>query len=55
MKSLNFQILGTGDRKILTLTHRAQVKRFTADLLRLLKANPGRKFCASNLPEEFGK
>ncbi|XP_053388921.1 meiosis regulator and mRNA stability factor 1-like [Mercenaria mercenaria] len=49
------QILGTGDRKVLTLTHRAQVKRFTADLVRLLKNIPGRMLYLSSLTEEFCK
>ncbi|KAI4890075.1 hypothetical protein NFI96_025086 [Prochilodus magdalenae] len=31
------QILGLGSKRLLTLTHRAQVKRFTQDLLKLLK------------------
>uniref|UniRef100_A0A8C9VKB4 Meiosis regulator and mRNA stability factor 1 n=1 Tax=Scleropages formosus TaxID=113540 RepID=A0A8C9VKB4_SCLFO len=31
------QILGMGSKRMLTLTHRAQVKRFTQDLLKLLK------------------
>ncbi|XP_077574270.1 meiosis regulator and mRNA stability factor 1 isoform X4 [Stigmatopora nigra] len=31
------QILGMGSKRFLTLTHRAQVKRFTQDLLKLLK------------------
>ncbi|MFT7812151.1 meiosis arrest female protein 1 isoform X3 [Arapaima gigas] len=31
------QILGMGSKRVLTLTHRAQVKRFTQDLLKLLK------------------
>ncbi|KAM3864557.1 meiosis regulator and mRNA stability factor 1 [Diretmus argenteus] len=31
------QILGMGNKRLLTLTHRAQVKRFTQDLLKLLK------------------
>lgn len=38
--SFNFlllQILGMGTKRLLTLTHRAQVKRFTQDLLKLLK------------------
>lgn len=34
---LCFQILGMGTKRLLTLTHRAQVKRFTQDLLKLLK------------------
>uniref|UniRef100_A0A8C5WIN9 Meiosis regulator and mRNA stability factor 1 n=1 Tax=Leptobrachium leishanense TaxID=445787 RepID=A0A8C5WIN9_9ANUR len=32
------QILGMGSKRLLTLTHRAQVKRFTQDLLKLLKS-----------------
>ncbi|XP_069503221.1 meiosis regulator and mRNA stability factor 1 [Ambystoma mexicanum] len=32
------QILGMGSKRMLTLTHRAQVKRFTQDLLKLLKS-----------------
>ncbi|XP_051789959.1 meiosis regulator and mRNA stability factor 1 isoform X3 [Erpetoichthys calabaricus] len=32
------QILGMGSKLMLTLTHRAQVKRFTQDLLKLLKS-----------------
>ncbi|XP_038146647.1 meiosis regulator and mRNA stability factor 1 [Cyprinodon tularosa] len=31
------QIIGMGTKRLLTLTHRAQVKRFTQDLLKLLK------------------
>ncbi|XP_048056061.1 meiosis regulator and mRNA stability factor 1 isoform X2 [Megalobrama amblycephala] len=31
------QILGLGSKRLLTLTHRAQIKRFTQDLLKLLK------------------
>lgn len=34
---LYLQILGMGTKRLLTLTHRAQVKRFTQDLLKLLK------------------
>ncbi|XP_043086800.1 meiosis regulator and mRNA stability factor 1 isoform X2 [Puntigrus tetrazona] len=31
------QILGLGSKRLMTLTHRAQIKRFTQDLLKLLK------------------
>ncbi|TRY56306.1 hypothetical protein DNTS_031848 [Danionella cerebrum] len=34
-------ILGLGSRRVLTLTHRAQIKRFTQDLLKLLKFQSG--------------
>lgn len=37
LKYPHLQILGMGTKRFLTLTHRAQVKRFTQDLLKLLK------------------
>uniref|UniRef100_A0A7M4ETH7 Meiosis regulator and mRNA stability factor 1 n=1 Tax=Crocodylus porosus TaxID=8502 RepID=A0A7M4ETH7_CROPO len=37
------QILGMGSRRLLTLTHRAQVKRFTQDLLKLLKSQASKQ------------
>ncbi|KAK3579545.1 hypothetical protein CHS0354_028381 [Potamilus streckersoni] len=49
------QILGTGDRKVLMLTHRAQVRRFTTDVLRLLKTINGRQINLSCLPEAISK
>ncbi|XP_074649395.1 meiosis regulator and mRNA stability factor 1-like isoform X2 [Tubulanus polymorphus] len=44
------QVMGTGNRRILTLTHRAQVKRFTSDLLRLLKAQTTKQLKAIEIP-----
>lgn len=38
-----FQILGMGSKRLLTLTHRAQVKRFTQDLLKLLKSQASKQ------------
>ncbi|KAL3876190.1 hypothetical protein ACJMK2_034060, partial [Sinanodonta woodiana] len=49
------QILGTGDRKVLMLTHRAQVRRFTTDVLRLLKTINGRQITLSCLPDALTK
>ncbi|KAM5152310.1 meiosis regulator and mRNA stability factor 1 isoform 2-T2 [Mantella aurantiaca] len=37
------QILGMGSKCFLTLTHRAQVKRFTQDLLKLLKSQASKQ------------
>ncbi|XP_053327792.1 meiosis regulator and mRNA stability factor 1 [Spea bombifrons] len=37
------QILGMGSKRMLTLTHRAQVKRFTQDLLKLLKSQASKQ------------
>ncbi|XP_064317922.1 meiosis regulator and mRNA stability factor 1 isoform X2 [Phalacrocorax carbo] len=37
------QILGMGSKRLLTLTHRAQVKRFTQDLLKLLKSQASKQ------------
>ena len=38
-----FQVLGMGSKRLLTLTHRAQVKRFTQDLLKLLKSQASKQ------------
>lgn len=34
-----FQILGEGDKRMITLSHRSQIRRFTGDLLRILKSS----------------
>ncbi|XP_071106106.1 meiosis regulator and mRNA stability factor 1-like [Haliotis cracherodii] len=47
------QVLGTGDRKILTLSHRAQIRRFTADLLKVLKGQPAKQLAVEEFPEAF--
>ncbi|KAL5019265.1 hypothetical protein ScPMuIL_004987 [Solemya velum] len=49
------QVLGTGDRKVLTLSHKAQLRRFTADLLRVLKAQPCKQISLKLLPDAFSK
>jgi len=40
---MNYKILGEGNRRYVTLSHRAQVKRFTSDLLRILKAQASKQ------------
>ncbi|XP_076442695.1 meiosis regulator and mRNA stability factor 1-like isoform X2 [Babylonia areolata] len=47
------QVLGTGDRKVLTLSHRAQVKRFITDVVKVLKSQPGKQMLVSDLPTAF--
>ena len=49
------QVLGTGDRKVLTLSHRAQVKRFISDVLKVLKQLPGKQLVVSDLASAYGK
>ncbi|XP_042197157.1 meiosis regulator and mRNA stability factor 1 isoform X2 [Callorhinchus milii] len=45
------QILGLGTKRLLTLTHRAQVKRFTQDILKLLKSQASKQVFIN----EFGQ
>ncbi|XP_059835335.1 meiosis regulator and mRNA stability factor 1 isoform X2 [Hypanus sabinus] len=45
------QILGLGTKRLLTLTHRAQVKRFTKDILKLLKSQASKQVFI----KEFGQ
>jgi len=33
-----FQVFGEGNKRFMTLSHKAQVRRFTSDLLRVLKS-----------------
>ncbi|KAK3091075.1 hypothetical protein FSP39_016962 [Pinctada imbricata] len=47
------QVLGTGDRKILTLSNRAQIRRFTTDLLKILKSQPGKEMPVQVIPAAF--
>ncbi|XP_025094974.1 meiosis regulator and mRNA stability factor 1-like isoform X2 [Pomacea canaliculata] len=47
------QVLGIGDRKVLTLSHRAQVKRFTADALKVLKVQPGKQLSTEEFPKAY--
>lgn len=47
------QILGMGSRRLLTLTHRAQVKRFTQDLLKLLKSQASKQVIVSEFSQAY--
>lgn len=49
------QIIGDGFRKMITLTHTTQMKRFTSDLLRVLRAQPLKKISIQEFPIAFEK
>jgi hypothetical protein len=49
------QVLGTGERKVLTLSHHAQIRRFTADLQKVLKAQYGKQLALSAFSDCYGK
>ena len=50
-----FQVLGGGSRKIITLSHRSQLKRFTSDLLRILKSQACKQIGVLELPVVYSK
>lgn len=47
------QILGLGSKRLLTLTHRAQVKRFTQDLLKLLKSQASKQVIIKEFTQAY--
>ena len=47
------QTLGEGARASITISHKTQVKRFTNDLLKVLKLQPEKQLLLSQLPEAF--
>nr|CAH7737791.1 unnamed protein product [Callosobruchus chinensis] len=49
------QLIGDGTRRIVTLSHSAQMKRFTSDLLRVLKAQPSKEINISAFPSAYEK
>lgn len=49
----NQQILGMGTKRLLTLTHRAQVKRFTQDLLKLLKFQASKQVAIKDFMQAY--
>lgn len=50
-----FQVLGGGSHRTLTLAHRVQIRRFTSDLLRVLKAQTHKQCTLSEFPSLFEK
>jgi len=49
------QILGDGNKRIITITHRCQMKRFTNDIIRILKNKPHRSMAINDIPKEYRK
>uniref|UniRef100_A0A1A9W5J8 HTH OST-type domain-containing protein n=1 Tax=Glossina brevipalpis TaxID=37001 RepID=A0A1A9W5J8_9MUSC len=49
------QIMGDGENRQITLTHRIQVRRFTSDLLRILRTHWSKSILLSQLPEIFAQ
>ncbi|XP_059125926.1 meiosis regulator and mRNA stability factor 1 isoform X2 [Peromyscus eremicus] len=47
------QILGMGSKRLLTLTHRAQVKRFTQNLLKLLKSQASKQVIVKEFSQAY--
>ncbi|KAF7989650.1 hypothetical protein HCN44_008324 [Aphidius gifuensis] len=49
------QVMGDGNKRIVTLTHRAQARRFTSDLLRILKSQASKQITLSEFPSAYEK
>lgn len=53
--SSTVQVMGEGNKRFITLTHRAQIKRFTSDLCRVLKAQNSKQMLLSEFPSQYKK
>ncbi|XP_063990688.1 meiosis regulator and mRNA stability factor 1 isoform X2 [Diachasmimorpha longicaudata] len=49
------QVMGEGNKRVVTLSHRAQVRRFTSDLLRVLKAQASKQITLSEFPSVYAR
>ncbi|KAF2344372.1 OST-HTH/LOTUS domain [Trinorchestia longiramus] len=49
------QVLGEGSKRVITLAHRAQIRRFSCDLVRVLKSCPSKCVLLEQLPVNFKK
>ncbi|XP_052864140.1 meiosis regulator and mRNA stability factor 1 [Anopheles cruzii] len=47
------QVMGDGENRHITLTHRTQIRRFTNDLLKILRGRPSKSLLLSQLPMMF--
>ena len=47
--------MGEGNKRVVTLSHRAQVRRFTSDLLRVLKAQASKQVVLSEFPSVYAR
>ncbi|XP_031832959.1 meiosis regulator and mRNA stability factor 1-like protein isoform X2 [Nomia melanderi] len=49
------QVMGEGNNRVVTLSHRAQVRRFTSDLLRVLKSKASKQVALSEFPSVYAR
>ncbi|XP_044014139.1 meiosis regulator and mRNA stability factor 1-like [Aphidius gifuensis] len=49
------QVMGDGNRSTVTLTHSAQARRFTSDVLRILKSQASQQITLSEFPSAYEK
>lgn len=49
------QVLGEGNKRLITLAHKAQIKRFSSDLLRVLKGQPAKIILLSHFAAAYEK
>ncbi|XP_043257610.1 meiosis regulator and mRNA stability factor 1 [Colletes gigas] len=49
------QVMGEGNNRVVTLSHRAQVRRFTSDLLRVLKSKASKQVTLSDFPSVYAR
>lgn len=47
--------MGDGENRLITLTHRTQIRRFTSDLLRILRSHGNKSVILSQLPHIFSQ
>lgn len=47
--------MGEGNKRVVTLSHRAQVRRFTSDLLRVLKSKASKQVALSEFPTVYNR
>lgn len=47
------QIIGEGNNRYITLTHREQIKRFASDLIKVVKSQPGKKLKLSRFARAY--
>ncbi|XP_057318978.1 meiosis regulator and mRNA stability factor 1 isoform X1 [Microplitis mediator] len=49
------QVMGEGNKRTVTLSHRAQIRRFTSDLLRVLKAQASKQVTLTEFPAVYNR
>lgn len=57
-ESVNYaflKVMGEGNKRVVTLSHRAQVRRFTSDLLRVLKSKASKQIALSEFPSVYNR